>query len=219
MGTSPQLKYQRHTIVLIGNFNPKIFHPAWFAAEKLIGEKERDEAKVEILHSDIAIFSLEWLRIEVTSGRFLVAATQEPYYEVVRDLVLGTFTLLHHTPLRNLGLNWEAHYQLESEEVWHGAGHRLAPKELWSGILEKPGMKSVVMQGMRTDGLNGALNVKIEPSVKAHPGLLIDINDHFETKDKNAMGSNEITEILKSSWKNSYEKSKLTVVSLLERLL
>jgi len=219
MGSSPQLKYQRHSIVLLGNFNPKIFQPAWFEAEKLIRVQEKKEANVEVIHSDVAIFSLEWLRLEVIPERFHVAVTQEPYYEVVRDLVLGTFSLLRHTPINRLGLNWDVDYQMESEDVWHEAGHRLAPKELWSDILEKPGMNSLTMKGLRTDGFNGSLNVKIEPSRRAHPGLSMNINDHFETNAKEPMGSNEIMEILKSVWSNSYERSKFIFESLLKRLL
>jgi hypothetical protein len=37
---------QGMSIVLVGGFNPKIFHPAWFAAQKLIREKEAEEANI-----------------------------------------------------------------------------------------------------------------------------------------------------------------------------
>jgi hypothetical protein len=41
-----------HSVVLLGNFNPKIFHPAWFGAQQLIGKQEEEGSKVEIVHSD-----------------------------------------------------------------------------------------------------------------------------------------------------------------------
>ena len=35
----PQPNIYGHSIVLIGNFNPKIFQPAWFGAEGLLGKE------------------------------------------------------------------------------------------------------------------------------------------------------------------------------------
>ena len=53
---SPQLKINRHSIVLIGNFNPKIFQPAWFGSEGLIQKKEAEQSTIEIIHPDVVIF-------------------------------------------------------------------------------------------------------------------------------------------------------------------
>jgi hypothetical protein len=44
-------------IVLVGSFNPRIFQPAWFAAENLIREEEEQAAKIELIHRQVAIFS------------------------------------------------------------------------------------------------------------------------------------------------------------------
>lgn len=217
MAFTLQPKYQRHSIVLVGNFNPIIFQPAWFGAEKLIGEKEREEAKIEIIHSDVAIFSLGWGRIEVMPERFLVNTTQEPYYEVIRDLAMGTFTLLHHTPITRMGLNWEIHFQLESEELWHKAGDKLVPKEIWNEVLEKPGMRSLTVNGIRKDGLKGSYNIKVEPSTRVQYGLYININDHFETEDpKNTLGSDEMIGILKEKWSDSHDNSNVVFELLLK---
>jgi hypothetical protein len=41
-------------IVLVGSFNPKIFHPAWFAAQKLISQEAADESNVEVVTNDIS---------------------------------------------------------------------------------------------------------------------------------------------------------------------
>ena len=41
----------RISIVLLGNFNPKIFQSAWFASQNLIRKIEANEAKIEIIHS------------------------------------------------------------------------------------------------------------------------------------------------------------------------
>ena len=124
------LKFKEHSIVLVGNFNPKIFQPAWFAAQGLLSQQEAEEVKIEIIHSSVVIFSTNtnWMRIEVTDERFIVKTSQEPYDVVIRDLVLGTFDLLRYTPIMQMGINREMHFQLSSEKNWHKAGHLLAPK-------------------------------------------------------------------------------------------
>ena len=44
-------------IVMLGSFNPKIFQPAWFAANELIRNLEAEEADTQIIHNDISIRS------------------------------------------------------------------------------------------------------------------------------------------------------------------
>lgn len=218
----PQLKKQGHSIVLIGKFNPSIFQPAWFGAEKLISKKEAEGAKIEIVHPEVVIFSLdEWLRVEITRDRFAVLTTQESYAEIIRDLVLGTFRLLHYTPIIQMGINRDMHYLIESEEKWHAVGHKLAPKELWEGILQNPGMRSLTMEeSQRRDGLKGFIRVTISPSNEFHPGVHFNCNDHFEVQDSSSVVScDEIISILNNSWKYSYDRSKSIIESLIERLL
>jgi len=182
-----QPKFKEHSIVLVGNFNPKIFQPAWFAAQGLLSSQEAEEAKIEIIHSSVVIFSTNtnWMRMEVTENKFVVRTSQEPYDVVIRDLVLGTFDLLRYTPVVQMGINRDMHFQLNSEDAWHKAGHLLAPKEIWDGILNKPGMLSLQMrESERQDGLKGNINVKVEPSTRAqaHPGLYFNANDHIEAE-------------------------------------
>ncbi len=98
-------KIQGHTIVLLGNFNPKIFQPIWFSTEELLQKQEAEKANIEIIHPDVTIFSLDWLRVTVTPERFSAETTQESYYEAVRDLIIGTFSLLRHTPITKMGIN------------------------------------------------------------------------------------------------------------------
>ena len=91
-----------HNIVLLGDFNPKIFQPAWFAAENLIQKAEADKADIRIVHPDLVGFSLDWLLLDVTRERFIAGTIQEPYDVIIRDLVIGAFRLLHHTPIKKM---------------------------------------------------------------------------------------------------------------------
>ncbi len=216
----PQPHSYSHAIVFIGHFNPNIFQPSWFASEGLIGKQEAEGAKVNVIHPDISIFSLEWVRVQVLRERFSVETKQQPYDEAVRDLALGTFTLLRHTPLKQLGINMDMHFRIDSFEKWHHIGDKLTPKELWEGVLQKPGMKALTMEeAIRRDGRKGHIQMRIEPSARIEPGLFFGINDHVEVKDaETEVGSDEIVGILKEMWLESHRRSEDMIYSLLDRV-
>lgn len=214
-----QPQIQDHSIVLVGDFNPKIFQPAWFGAEGLIKKSEADGAKIEIIHSDVVVFSLEWLRLEVTHQRFSVLTTQQPYDPIIKDLVVGTFRLLHYTPITGIGINRNMHFETGSEEKWHRAGDILAPKGIWDGVFKKPGLGSLTMQGYRDDETKGLIRARIEPSTRIDFGLFFNINDHYERQNETENNSKEMIDVLETNWKASYSRSQDIANLLLGRLL
>ena len=202
-------EFEDVSIVLVGSFNPAIFHPVWFAREKLIQQEEADRANIKIVSHDVTVFSIGWLTVEVTLDRFVARTTQIQNLEPLRDLVLGTFGLLRHTPIKQMGINRIAHFQILSEDVWHQLGHRLAPKEPWAGLLEKPGMRRIQMQGIRADNYKGSISVAVEPSLTTKPfGAYIEVNDHFDN-DAEEKGNqcDRMMEILAESWQTCLERS------------
>ena len=202
------IELQEKSIVLLGKLNPSIFQPNWFSQQGLISLKESENAKITVIHQDIVSFDLDWVNILITRERCSFTSLQE-LFEPLRDLAFGTFKILKHTPLSQMGINHRIHCKFESEEKWHELGHKLAPKEIWNTVLDKPGMKSLtIMQSVRTDGYKGAINVTVEPSLKIPIGIFIGINDHYEIENKeNPTGSDEIMNILSNNWASSLENS------------
>lgn len=205
------------SFVLVGDFNPTIFHPLWFSHHELIGEHEGGAAKIEVVHNDISVFDLDWMRLQVTRDRFELTTLQEPYFEVIRDLVIGTFQLLEHTPVKALGINHQLHFKMKDADEWHGLGHRLAPKECWNKVLEKPGMQKVSIKGERTDGYKGNILVTVEPSSKLKYGTYFAINDHYEA-DTTAgkSGVKYLVNIIKENWTQSMDRSYNITQTVLE---
>ena len=206
------------TIVLVGSFNPAIFHPAWFAHEKLIQQEEAEKADLQVVSPEASVFSIGWLELEVTSERFAVSTSQIQYLDPLRDLVLGTFNVLRHTPIQAMGINRLAHYRSASEATWHKLGHILAPKEPWAGLLQDPGMRRVTMEGKRPDQYQGRITATVEPSLKMKPGfgVFFNVNDHY---DNDAQGKSHeclrMMDILIKSWQNSLVRS----AQIMEKLI
>jgi len=205
-------------IVFRGDFNPKIFQPAWFAAQGLIRNEEADEAKIEIIHPTIVVFSLDWLQIQIEPNRFYAGTNQSPYYEILKDLVLGTFRILSHTPIKIMGINYDSHFPMDSEDAWHDIGHRVTPKEIWNKVLKKPGLRSLTIQGERPDDHKGRIAVRIEPSNRVRYGIFININDHYELQDpESVLGCEAIIDMLESEWKASVTRSQQIAITIFEQ--
>lgn len=200
---------QAVNIVIRGSFNPAIFNPSWFALNQLLSSGEVETADVKIIHADIALFTIDWLQLRVVPDRFQAITTQESHYERLRDLALGVFDLLTHTPVIALGINREFHVRFQSVSVWNEVGHRLVQKEDWRSLLEDPRTASLVVHGKRPDGLNGYIGVRIEPSPLGSPALYIEVNDHyqFQSDPKVPLGTSEAVQVLRERWNESMQRS------------
>lgn len=170
---------QGFSIVAFGAFNPAIFQPLWFSGNNLITEDEARNASIEIIHGQVAMFATEWLSIQVTQGRFVAATTDPTKSRVLRDLVLGTFRILEHTPIEAFGFNANQHFRMSSIEDWHAFGHHYAPKESWRDIVLDPGMQTLVIRGKREGSDAMRVEVRVEPSAQVHPGVFIQVNQHY----------------------------------------
>ena len=153
------------SIVLIGSFNPVIFQPRWLEAQQLIRPEEAENATVTTIQPGVTDFSTEWFHLQVLQERFRVATEDPRQYGPLRDLVMGVFLALSHTPVNKLGINRHFHFATKSIDDWHEIGHKLAPKAPWREIMKMPGMRSVLIEGRREDTSEGVLHVKVEPSL------------------------------------------------------
>jgi hypothetical protein len=124
------------SIVLIGSFNPAIFHPQWFARQGLISDSEADNATIKISVPQVSHFETEGFIMQVVPERFSVTSQPNANPAALQDLVSGAFYILEHTPVTGIGLNRHLHIAMESEDDWNRLGDRLAPKDGWNRILE-----------------------------------------------------------------------------------
>ena len=208
------------SIVFVGSFNPKIFHPGWFAAQGLIRPEEAEAADITVVHSELVAIQMEWARVEVTTNRALFATTDFVSAEPLRDLALGTFLTLSHTPISKMGLNRDRHFKMANQDAWNAIGDSLAPKGHWRSILNCPGMRSLTMEGVREDGHAGYVRVKVEPSARVEHGVFVALNDHYELKNPDEPGTCElIMNLLKDSWASFSSRSETVGPSLLESAL
>jgi len=213
-----------YSVVLLGNFNPSIFSPAWFGRYGLLTDEEVAVADVKVIHSDLALFTVDWLSLRVEQQRFQVQSQVSSIQ--IRDLVLKTFQdYLSHTPVHSMGINRQVHYKLPSRDHRMRFGRTLAPLEPWGDWgqeIEKGeepgGLISLSMRQPRPDGPKGYLQVTIQPSdsIPRNSGIYFRANDHYEVASRdNLTGCEEIMTLLDSE----FEKSLTRVERILDQVL
>lgn len=189
------------SVVMVGSFNPSIFQPRWLASLGMIRAEEADSATISTIQVQVADFQTEWFRMQVLQNRFLLQSLDATHYGPIHDLVAGIFRLLPHTPVNRLGIARWFHYRMESTEVWHEVGNKLAPKEFWHPLVETPGLRSMMMQGRRTGAESGTLFVKIEPSLVIQPGVFIEVTEEYAAHgDEDLADAKWVPERLDKHW-------------------
>lgn len=215
----PERISEEISIVMIGDFNPKIFQPSWFALQELIRESEAEAAPVEIIHSDFTSFSTDWFSLQVTRERLSLATKSVAYKTHLRDLANGTFQNLSHTPIIQMGINVNTVLRFRSLQDWDAFGHFLTPKSAWNGILISPGMRSVAIQGEREDkSLPGAKIITTEPIIYTASDAALRINNHYDRpQDNKGQNVDYFVSVIENHFDNVIDESFLIIDALVAK--
>jgi hypothetical protein len=209
---------QSLSIVVLGDFNPAIFHPLWFSANGLVPEEETNDADEFIIQKQIAIFSIGKIQLQVDESRLGLTTVESPQGPILRDLALGTLSILEHTPLKAIGLNLDMAFAIETEHAWHAFGDRLVPKNDWAQILEKPGMQQVVVEGMRSDCNADRVHIRVQPS--SHCRVLVAVNQHYQLETAERVDvrerHREAIRVLRDDWANFTAFARNAAAKLLQ---
>jgi hypothetical protein len=201
------------SVVLVGNFNPKIFQPSWFDHHDLLRKEEVESAENLVSVPDVTTFVAGWLSLQATKERFAVSTADAAHFEALRDLVLGTFSLLEHTPINQMGINRDSHFRLE-EGRYVSFGHFLVPKTPWKPVLADPRTITLTVESFEKRGSETPrLRVKVEPSVRIPLAVYFETNEHYEIAGEDA--GKRLMGILKTNWVEAHSASQRIVQHLL----
>ena len=219
----PDLTEEDISIVLIGDFNPVIFHPTWFAQHELIRVNEANDATIDVVAQDISSFRLEWISFQILRDRFTATIKADAYKTHLGDIVQGLFSILSHTPVKQLGINTTFKCEFKSNDDWHSFGHFLIPKSPWVDVLSKPGMRGMQIQGIRDDDRPGFTILSVDPDlVLAVDTVFIRVNDHYENPqslEKGVISSKWAVDILYTNYKNSIDKAESMISKLIDNFI
>jgi hypothetical protein len=212
----PRLELAGASVIFVGSFNPAIFHPSWFEKEGLLPAREAAHAATEVTIAtrEIMVFETDWLSVQVTQERCAFSTIQTAQELPLRDLALGTFRVLEHTPIAAMGMNHESHFLLRDREQWDAVGFHFAPQAPWDGILDDPRLRSLTTEIARKE-MEGWRRVEVAPSARVEPfGVYVGINDDYHGTEMSAL---KATELLEREWETNAAEARvisLAVVSV-----
>lgn len=190
------------SIVLVGSFNPAIFHPSWLGANKLVRATEAESAakppNLKVVSSEFSALQVGAFSLQVTTEQFVASTADLSHSDALRDLVFGIFSILEHTPAHLMGLNRQTHFRIENETRWHEIGHRLVPKDRWAPFLLEPGTAKVSVAGRRPNSEAKRLTITAEPSGRIVPGVFVSTNEHYEVPRTD--GVKALLTLLQKNW-------------------
>ncbi len=92
-------------VVVVGSFNPAIFHPEWFLRQGLILDQDAKDAEVKVVSSEFSEIRLCGLRLFCMSERLSLGTSNISQAARIQDLLVQVFTLLPHVPVTACGIN------------------------------------------------------------------------------------------------------------------
>lgn len=207
-------------VVVIGNFNPVMFHPTWFRGLELFGAMETEAAissgKVVISPAQ-TMFSIGGFDVHIVEDRMQIGTAREDLHEPLFDLMVSLLNILDVTPVSAVGINWSSHIRANSTSQWHAFGDRFAPKDFWKTHWgTHAGMLNTSIQLGRKDDRSGNVNVTVTPSPNIIPGVYVRVNDHFDVKEGQALKAGDL---LKEVWRDSKNYSATLIGEIKKDLL
>ncbi len=178
-----EIEREEFLIVVIGAFNPAIFHPAWFLRQGVIDEET--SVSLNVSSKEVSQMQLGAINLTCVQDRLSLETGNLAYIERLLDITAAIFRLLPHIPLKACGINRTTFFRIKSNELWHKIGHTLAPKELiWDDLGKDPGMQRLdIKYPADEESLPGQFNVLILPP--AQKKLEIRVNRHFNLETMN----------------------------------
>lgn len=221
-------------IIAIGDFNPAIFSADWLEANGLIGKADADEARAGaqgtayLVSHQVTAFETKWFALQVLGNQFSLTS-KDALSPAFRDLAVGIFQLVPHTPASAVGLNFVAHFKIASEEDYFRFGDTLAPKTIWNALYpnQAAGVASLTMliepmpRGEERKTLDEK-RISLQPSSKFKYGVMLSYNDHHNVTtatEQNMRPAEMIASIVETQWDAAWDDSMRVFNGLLSMAL
>jgi hypothetical protein len=220
------------SIVAVGAFNPAIFSPDWLERNQLIGQADAENAKKApslIVSQQVTVFETEWFAFQVLTNQFSLTS-KGVLTPAFKDLAVGIFSLVPHTPITAIGLNFLADFRLGNEAEYYKIGDVLAPKTIWDSLYPKNNVAGLANLTIRIqDAERGQAprsgnekRISVQPSNKVKYGVFFILNDHraiIDSKETGMTTAEQASTLIDSEWQNSWDDAVRVFDSIVSQAL
>ncbi|MCQ2233333.1 MAG: hypothetical protein MJZ24_01165 [Paludibacteraceae bacterium] len=207
-----------YSIVLIGGFNPLIFHPFWMLQKGLISEKDVTEKEI-LVHDQLTRFKIgDWLEFNVNKNRCEFKIASSEFIPIMLDLIKGTLNALPEVPITSIGINRGCILQLDNEKDYYNVGATLAPLDLWNDSFANPRLRTIAIEDTTSDNFAGKTRcLIIKPAEIKDVKYAIDVNmnNHYELDEQKVV---QALKILDANALVNYDSFDTIVTNLLNNI-
>lgn len=211
-------------IVVVGHFNPKIFHPEWFVRKEIVPEWDYKDDQSLVNLPELAKLELPGeISLQVTLDQFTIRSGRASSFATVRDLAVSVFSLLRETPVSQFGMNLNRIARLSSKDRWVAFGEMLSPKELWSRVSgdfdsispekieQMMGLIDITYQLARSDELDGWVRARVFAANPSEYMMGFQSNSHINL---NNSGAALLVQILAEKWDDALKQANIIYKNL-----
>lgn len=207
-----------YSIVLIGGFNPLIFHPFWMLQKGLISEKDVTEKEI-LVHDQLTRFKIgEWLEFNVNKNRCEFKIASSEFIPIMMDLIKGTLNALPEVPITAIGINRGCVLKLDNENDYYNVGATLAPLDLWTDSFSKPRLRTIAIEDTTSENFAGKTRcLIIKPAEVKDVQYAIDVNmnNHYELQEQKVV---QALKILDTNVLVNYDSFDTILTNLLNKI-
>ncbi len=229
-----QAEILNSAIVVIGDFNPSIFSPDWLERNELIGEgdavvaREGGSGRKLLVSHQVTNYETDWFTLQVLENQFSLTS-RGVLSPAFKDLAVGIFQLVPHTPVKAVGLNFIAQFKFDTQDKQHQVGDVFAPKAIWDSLYpdEFAGLEELtirIQKGSREQlpVSNDEKRITLQRSKNFKYGVGLSFNGHHDltVSDESDLSPTErLAIVVDEEWENTWEDAVRVFDKLLSKAI
>jgi len=179
---------ETYSIVLLGVFNPILFHPFWLKDKGIITQNDiriDDKVKGFVVHQQLSSFPVgDWLNIIIKQDRAEFRTSDAAKLVLLKDLVIAVLNALPDTPIFSFGINHGVISTLGNEKDYYNFGRFLNPLDIWRDSFKDPRLRFLSIIDDKSELLTNK-TLMIQPADFQDVPYCVDINMNFHMQMPN----------------------------------
>lgn len=214
---------ESYSIVLLGVFNPILFHPFWLKDKGIISQQDimidKDDTNF-VVHQKLSSFHVgDWLEVIIKQERAEFRIKDAAKLVLLKDLVIAVLNALPDTPIVALGINHGVISTLGNANDYYEFGKYLNPLDVWKETFKEPKLNLLSIIDDESELLT-TKSIIIQPAKYEKVKFCVDINMNYhkqmpEDAQKSLLAAQIIAENIESCI-NDYDT---VVKNLMQKLL
>lgn len=191
-------------IGIIGEFAPRIFHPQWFAKQKLISDTEAKTDNLLVFKNDIATLEFDFCKFQARQQAIIFETDQLDFIVQTLDLLSGILGSLKNIPVKGFDAQIYTHYNVGSALEY--IKNISKGNDFWNDTVGEHEYSEIEIVLPKSDSKKGKTKISVEVCPKDESHLHIYIRDKYIPDTPNMLAK-ELNNIIGDKINESFNTS------------